>query len=49
MFHTLISHFIKADPANWNIPKDQIPEGVNGGEGGFMPFGFAGMCITNQY
>lgn len=35
-------HSIEADPANWNIPKDQIPEGVNGGEGGFMPFGVAG-------
>lgn len=32
-----------ADPANWAIPKDQIPSGVNGGEGGFMPFGIAGV------
>lgn len=34
---------VLADPANWRIEKDQIPEGVNGGEGGFMPFGIAGV------
>lgn len=28
---------------NWNIPKENIPKGVKGGEGGFMPFGWAGM------
>lgn len=39
----IVSGAIKADPANWQIPKDQIPEGVNGGEGGFMPFGIAGV------
>ncbi|KAJ6645363.1 High affinity cationic amino acid transporter 1 [Pseudolycoriella hygida] len=39
----LVAGAIKADPANWNIPKDQIPENVRGGEGGFMPFGFAGI------
>lgn len=32
-----------ADPANWNIAKEDIPPGVNGGEGGFMPFGIAGV------
>lgn len=31
------------DPANWRIPKEQIPEGVHGGEGGFMPFGLVGV------
>lgn len=34
---------ITADPANWQIPKDKIPDGVRGGEGGFMPFGIAGV------
>jgi len=28
---------------NWNIPKQDIPKGVKGGEGGFMPFGWAGV------
>lgn len=36
-------YIFTADPANWAIPKDQIPPGVNGGEGGFMPFGIAGV------
>lgn len=35
----------EADPANWSIPKEKIPEGINGGEGGFLPYGFAGMYI----
>lgn len=32
-----------ADPKNWSIPEKDIPEGVNGGVGGFVPFGFAGV------
>lgn len=32
-----------ADVKNWMIPKESIPANVNGGEGGFMPFGFAGV------
>lgn len=28
---------------NWNIPKVDIPKGVKGGEGGFIPFGWAGV------
>lgn len=29
---------------NWNIPKQNIPKGVEkGGEGGFLPFGWAGV------
>lgn len=28
---------------NWNIPKQDIPKNVKGGEGGFMPFGWAGV------
>ncbi|XP_037032662.1 high affinity cationic amino acid transporter 1-like [Bradysia coprophila] len=39
----LVAGGIKCDPANWNIPKDQIPEGIKGGEGGFMPYGIAGI------
>lgn len=35
--------FFLADPANWSIPKESIPEGVRGGEGGFMPYGIAGV------
>lgn len=34
---------ILANPANWAIPKDRIPEGVRGGEGGFMPYGMTGV------
>ncbi|BES96489.1 cationic amino acid transporter [Nesidiocoris tenuis] len=33
----------KADLGNWNIPKDKIPAGKNGGEGGFLPFGISGV------
>lgn len=29
--------------SNWNIPKSEIPKGVKGGEGGFLPFGFSGV------
>lgn len=36
-------HFFLADLSNWFIPKDKIPAGVHGGEGGFMPFGIAGV------
>lgn len=28
---------------NWNIPKDSIPKNAKGGEGGFLPFGWAGV------
>jgi len=28
---------------NWNIPKQDIPKSAKGGEGGFMPFGWAGV------
>ena len=39
----LVAGVFKADPANWAIPKENIPEGVRGGEGGFMPYGIAGV------
>jgi len=28
---------------NWSIPKQDIPKSAKGGEGGFMPFGWAGV------
>jgi len=28
---------------NWNIPKQDIPVSAKGGEGGFLPFGWAGV------
>jgi solute carrier family 7 (cationic amino acid transporter), member 3 len=39
----LVAGAIKADPDNWRIEKANIPEGVRGGEGGFMPYGIAGV------
>lgn len=35
--------FFPADPANWAIKKEDIPEDIDGGEGGFMPYGWAGV------
>lgn len=32
-----------ANPSNWSIRKEDIPEGVRGGDGGFMPYGIAGV------
>jgi L-asparagine transporter-like permease len=36
---------VLADVHNWNIPKSEIPQAVasQAGEGGFMPFGLAGV------
>lgn len=39
----MFCYIFLADPANWNIPKENIPPGVRGGEGGFMPYGVAGV------
>ncbi|XP_046993548.1 cationic amino acid transporter 2-like [Schistocerca americana] len=40
----IISGAIKADPNNWKILKEDIPSTVtNPGEGGFLPFGVAGV------
>lgn len=37
---------IPADPANWRIPVEDIPETVkDAGSGGFMPFGINGVMI----
>nr|CAD7259507.1 unnamed protein product [Timema shepardi] len=40
----IVAGSIKADVYNWNIPKAEIPANVTtAGEGGFMPFGVAGV------
>ena len=39
----VIAGAFKADPSNWSIAKEDIPEGIQGGEGGFMPYGIAGV------
>ncbi|EAT35726.1 AAEL012128-PA [Aedes aegypti] len=39
----LISVGTKVNPDNWNIKPEDIPEGVKGGVGGFMPYGLAGV------
>ncbi|TMW46351.1 hypothetical protein DOY81_008570 [Sarcophaga bullata] len=37
----IVAGSINANPANWSIPKENVPAGA--GNGGFMPFGFAGV------
>lgn len=32
-----------ANASFWSIPKSEIPSNVKGGEGGFLPFGIAGV------
>ena len=39
----LIAGSFKVDPANWSISKDSIPVEAHGGDGGFLPFGVAGV------
>ncbi|XP_035790739.1 cationic amino acid transporter 2-like [Anopheles albimanus] len=39
----LVAGGLKCNPANWTIKPEDIPAGVNGGAGGFAPFGFAGI------
>ncbi|XP_076685107.1 cationic amino acid transporter slimfast [Andrena cerasifolii] len=42
----VVAGAIKADPANWRIPVEDIPETVkDAGSGGFMPFGINGVMI----
>uniref|UniRef100_A0A336LKG1 CSON009942 protein n=1 Tax=Culicoides sonorensis TaxID=179676 RepID=A0A336LKG1_CULSO len=39
----LVAGVMNSDINNWKIAKEDIPEGVRGGEGGFMPYGVAGI------
>lgn len=39
----IVSGFYFANLSNWFIDKSDIPPGVNGGNGGFLPFGWTGM------
>lgn len=39
----VITGLFKVNLYNWNISKQDIPKGTKGGEGGFMPFGWAGV------
>lgn len=39
----LVAGGMNSDSANWNIKPEDIPEGINGGSGGFAPYGFAGI------
>ncbi|XP_062534135.1 cationic amino acid transporter 3-like [Armigeres subalbatus] len=39
----LVAGGMNCDPANWNIKPEDIPEGIDGGVGGFAPYGFAGI------
>uniref|UniRef100_T1IVD8 Cationic amino acid transporter C-terminal domain-containing protein n=1 Tax=Strigamia maritima TaxID=126957 RepID=T1IVD8_STRMM len=41
--YVVIIGSMKSDVHNWSIQKSEIPEGVEGGEGGFFPFGISGM------
>lgn len=44
LIYNSINLFIcPANPANWAIEKENIPRGVQGGDGGFMPYGLAGI------
>ncbi|XP_022181371.1 cationic amino acid transporter 2-like [Myzus persicae] len=39
----IVSGLFKVNLYNWSIPKQDIPKSAKGGEGGFMPFGWAGV------
>lgn len=39
----LVAGGMNSDSANWNIKPEDIPEGIDGGSGGFAPYGFAGI------
>ncbi|XP_047110782.1 high affinity cationic amino acid transporter 1-like [Schistocerca piceifrons] len=39
----IVAGALKADVGNWQIEKNDIPDEYNGGEGGFVPFGIAGI------
>ncbi|XP_018354563.1 PREDICTED: cationic amino acid transporter 3 [Trachymyrmex septentrionalis] len=42
----IVAGSMKADPSNWSIAPEDIPDSVkNGGTGGFMPFGMSGVMV----
>lgn len=44
----LVAGSMNANIQNWSIPKEDIPEGIRGGEGGFMPYGIAGKVTRPE-
>ncbi|XP_055693350.1 cationic amino acid transporter 2-like [Lutzomyia longipalpis] len=45
VLYTVVTGAFRADPANWSIPQEDVPttEDQDFGEGGFAPYGFAGI------
>lgn len=39
--YVIVTGFFLVDASNWSIPKENVPE--NYGDGGFAPYGFAGI------
>lgn len=39
----MLYRFYLVNFSNWFIPKNEIPAGVDGGKGGFFPFGWTGI------
>ncbi|XP_025416748.1 cationic amino acid transporter 3-like [Sipha flava] len=39
----VITGLFKVDLYNWNIPKQDLPKNAKAGEGGFLPYGWAGV------